>query len=204
MNNTRNRVRLTESQLHNVIKESVKQVLSELDWKTYANAANKMRRERGDADYWKERGEKFPNTISKAANARHRAERLGQAAKDAFNRDYGYKNGHWLDDDYAEVGMGGDFGYTDEFAPHAAAWKHDGVALKKCFPHGVYTHERTPEEFFDSNPNSEKAVNAYNTAKTEMQNFKKGNYEYEPNGRGWYLKDNMDESIRRAIGKILH
>ena len=43
MNNTRNRVRLTESQLHNVIKESVKQVLSELDWKTYANAANKMR-----------------------------------------------------------------------------------------------------------------------------------------------------------------
>ena len=41
MNNTRNRVRLTESQLRNVIKESVKQVLSELDWKTYANAAKK-------------------------------------------------------------------------------------------------------------------------------------------------------------------
>lgn len=204
MKNTRNKVRLTESQLHNVIKESVKQVLTELDWKTYANAANKMRRERGDADYWKEKGEKFPNNISKAANARQRAERLGQAAKDAFNRDFGYKNGHWLDDDYAEVGMGGDFGYTDEFAPHAAAWKHDGVALKKCFPHGVYTHERTPEEFFDGNPNSEKAVNAYNTAKTEMQNFKKDNYEYEPNGRGWYLKDNMDESIRRAIRKVLH
>lgn len=31
MKNTRNKVRLTESQLHNVIKESVKQVLSELD-----------------------------------------------------------------------------------------------------------------------------------------------------------------------------
>ena len=146
MKNTRNKVRLTESQLHNVIKESIKQVLSELDWKTYANAADKMSRERGDADYWKEKGEKFPNTISKAANARQRAERLGQASKDAFNRDYGYKRGEWLDDDYAEVGMGGDFGYTDEFAPHAAAWKHDGVALKKRFPHGVYTNERTPEE----------------------------------------------------------
>ena len=59
MKNTRNKVRLTESQLHNVIKESVKQVLTELDWKTYANAANKMRRERGDADYWKEKGEKL-------------------------------------------------------------------------------------------------------------------------------------------------
>ncbi len=37
----KNRIRLTESQLHSIIKESVKQVLSELDWKTYANAANK-------------------------------------------------------------------------------------------------------------------------------------------------------------------
>ena len=41
MKNTRNKVRLTESQLHNVIMESVKQVLTELDWKTYANAAKK-------------------------------------------------------------------------------------------------------------------------------------------------------------------
>ena len=37
----KNRIKLTESQLHNVIEECVKQVLSELDWKTYANAANK-------------------------------------------------------------------------------------------------------------------------------------------------------------------
>ena len=35
MNNTRNRVRLTESQLRSVIEESVNQILSELDWKTY-------------------------------------------------------------------------------------------------------------------------------------------------------------------------
>ena len=187
----KNRIRLTESQLHGIIKKSVRQMLSELDWKTLDNAANKMR-ERGDADYWKLKGEKFPNTISKAADARLRAERLAQASKDAFNRDYGYKSGEWLDDDYAEVGMGGKFGYADEFAPHAAAWKHDGVALKKRFPHGVYTHERTPEEFFDGNPNSEDAVNAFNTAKDEIRNFKKGNYEYEPNGRGWHLKDNMD------------
>ena len=35
MNNTRNKVRLTESQLHTVIKESVKQVLSEINCETY-------------------------------------------------------------------------------------------------------------------------------------------------------------------------
>ena len=38
----------------------------------------------------------------------------------------------------------------------------------------------------------------------EIGDFVKGNYEYEPNGRGWYLKDNMEESIRRAIRKVLH
>ena len=35
------RVRLTEGQLHNVIRESVNQILNELDWKTYASAARK-------------------------------------------------------------------------------------------------------------------------------------------------------------------
>jgi hypothetical protein len=35
------RVRLTEGQLHNVIRESVSQILNELDWKTYDNAYNK-------------------------------------------------------------------------------------------------------------------------------------------------------------------
>ena len=37
----------------------------------------------------------------------------------------------------------------------------------------------------------------------EMENFANGNYEYEPNGRGWHLKDGMNESIRRAIRDIL-
>ena len=41
MRNKRNTIRLNESQLHNMISESVKQVLTELDWKTYANAAKK-------------------------------------------------------------------------------------------------------------------------------------------------------------------
>ena len=35
------RVRLTEGQLHNVIRESVNNILNEIDWKTYDNAADK-------------------------------------------------------------------------------------------------------------------------------------------------------------------
>ncbi len=31
-------IRLTENDLHRIVKESVNKVLTELDWKTYANS----------------------------------------------------------------------------------------------------------------------------------------------------------------------
>ena len=34
-------IRLTESDLHRIVKESVNKILTELDWRTYANAAKK-------------------------------------------------------------------------------------------------------------------------------------------------------------------
>lgn len=43
----------------------------------------------------------------------------------------------------------------------------------------------------------------YGDRTKEMSDYFNGNYEYEPNGRGWHLKDNMDESIRKAIRKVL-
>ena len=43
MNNTRNKVRLTESQLHTVIKESVKQILSEINCEAYNPNAKEKR-----------------------------------------------------------------------------------------------------------------------------------------------------------------
>ena len=36
------RIRLTEGQLHRIIDESVRNVLTELDWKTYASAERKV------------------------------------------------------------------------------------------------------------------------------------------------------------------
>ena len=44
----KNVIRLTESDLHRIIKESVDNILTELDWRTYANAAKKAR-ERNDS-----------------------------------------------------------------------------------------------------------------------------------------------------------
>ena len=42
-------IRLTESDLHRIVKESVNKVLTELDWRTYANAAKKAS-EQGDEE----------------------------------------------------------------------------------------------------------------------------------------------------------
>ena len=59
-------IRLTESELHNIIGEAVRTALNELDPRTYASAASKAQ-DRGDA-----RASKFRN-----------------AAVDSWNRDYG-------------------------------------------------------------------------------------------------------------------
>lgn len=69
-------IRLTESDLHNIIKESVNVILSELDWKTGMNAARKAeeagdyKRARKFEKYANERfGEKHGNlTYHKNAN----------------------------------------------------------------------------------------------------------------------------------------
>ena len=44
------KIRLTESDLHRIIKESVKQVLSELDWRTYQSAAEKSMKQSRNGD----------------------------------------------------------------------------------------------------------------------------------------------------------
>lgn len=179
-------IRLTESDLHNIIKESVNNILSELDWKTYANA-NKEARKRGDADYWREKGEKGFDAIKKAANGRIRAKRFGDASKNTFNRDYGYKNGNHWDNDYAEVRLGGDFDSTEEFAPHAVGYRSKGYGNPAKYEHGWSDSpmgHMEPEEFFNANSD---ASEAYRNADAEWKDYKKGNYEYQK-GKGWTKK----------------
>ena len=71
-------VRLTESELKSIITESVKNIISELDYKTLANAEKEASR-RGQKSYWSDQGYDFPNAVSKAAHERIRAERFGKA-----------------------------------------------------------------------------------------------------------------------------
>lgn len=73
-------IRLTESDLHRIVKESVNKILTELDWKTYANAAKKqMEKERNqpdydehyDGQYQSERTDSFKNAARKAFGRKH-------------------------------------------------------------------------------------------------------------------------------------
>jgi hypothetical protein len=186
-------IRLTESDLHNIVKESVNKILTELDWKTLANAEKKAR-ERGNTSYWRERGDNSPkgskgywDLIDKASNQRLRADRFGNAAKDAFNRDFGYQQGKPYDNDYQRVGMGGDFGSTEEFSPHAVGYKSKGYGNPKKYEFGRdnETFKRvSPEEFYQDNTD---AAQAFRNADAEIKNYKKGNYDYQ-SGKGWQLK----------------
>ena len=96
-------IKLTEGDLHRMIRECVHGALNELDWKTYANAEKKARAR--DTNYWREKGRKGNDAIHDAVMSRIRANRFGDVARDAFDREFEYQRGDRWDDDYQRVGM---------------------------------------------------------------------------------------------------
>lgn len=72
------KIKLTESDLHRIIKESVKQVLSELDWRTYQSAAEKSMKQSHNGDlspqeraFNKNRSYEFDNYADKKFRNKH-------------------------------------------------------------------------------------------------------------------------------------
>jgi len=109
------RIRLTESDLHRIIIEAI----NELDWKTYANASEKDKTNYtsedeelialelfknlgySEKDKWRvNHGDTFRQclekahkiAIKKANKASHRRYKFQDAAKDKFNKDYGFED----------------------------------------------------------------------------------------------------------------
>ena len=72
-------IRLTESDLHRIVKESVNKILTELDWKTYANAARKRY------------GNAYADNSGRATNRQEleKGNQLSQAANNAFQKQHG-------------------------------------------------------------------------------------------------------------------
>ena len=166
----KNTVKLSESQLKKVIAESVKNILSELDWKTYVNAGKKAGKG-GDISTQREMN---PNGepgqwFSDALKSRRRAKMFYDKAKEEFGKTHGYKKGGRYDDDYSEVELGGDFASSEEFGPHVRGFKSKGYGEPYKYEYGrrydgYAGKDMTPEEFFDGDSD---ASNAYHGAEEE-------------------------------------
>lgn len=77
------KVRLTESQLKNIISESVRQVLTELDWQTYLNASRKRKKQAnrlGD-EFLDKKGRSKEDMLKKSKD-------LLRYTGDVFNKQY--------------------------------------------------------------------------------------------------------------------
>ena len=155
-------VKITESDLHNMIREAVNQVmLSELDWKTYANAAQK------DRD---------PN----------RAKKFARAASDKFNKDFGYMD----DNEYTQLAGFGDAknltlmdkvkngDATDNFGTaYDPTFKDHPTSRHTKELSGCQTQSYVKRPFTQSKPHArgmQKAHDEFNAYKNNQASYEKG------------------------------
>ena len=172
------KIRLTESDLHNIIKESVNTILSELDWKTYANAEREAnKRKIGERPLSAAMDRRMSDTKKryKAWNDITYANRNFRDAKiDAFNKQYGGKNAKMKND-----GRIDDVDYlTTDAGPY--------------FPNG-YSHSDVSKNDSRYKPSfyytdAEKLASDDTIKATdEFSDYLMGNYNYQK-GKGWVKK----------------
>lgn len=188
-------LRLTEGDLHNFIGESIKNVLSELDWKTYASAARK--------------NDEFRANNPHTAHQWNRSYDFRNAARDAFDKKYGLegqydkryggeKGAINLDsmDDFSVSGSR-DHDFGDE-NPHRL--NHNVYHMSKKYGQDGgygrtrmwdYAHDTTPEDFYGD----EEMGRKFRDAEKDAEDFNSGKSHYV-NGKGW---SNESKQSKKAI-----
>lgn len=80
-------IKLTENDLHRVIKESVNTILSELDWRTYRSAAEKAN----------DRALSLSNSndVEAKQKIKRQTQNLHKMAKERLNTQYGLDRDNW-------------------------------------------------------------------------------------------------------------
>lgn len=179
-------IKLSESDLHRVIAESVRQCLTELDWKTYQNARRKAN-ERGEYD---------------------RAMRFGNASDKAFNDEFAYQGDE--ESPYFEPNVRGDT-FMNKIIANSE--RHGFESPSHTLYHTrnkggkPYDYDTTKAfgimDKYDKEKRYRRTINpslkrffgnaeqedAYRRASKEMDDYVDGNYEYVK-GEGWKLKGN--------------
>ena len=105
------RIRLTEGQLHRIIDESVRNVLTELDWKTYASAERKVadllknhknfRPYDARASFIKKAEEEYQKNLPKGVWTAGPEYFIDQIDRDGRADDYGSGTLYFDNDDYS-------------------------------------------------------------------------------------------------------
>lgn len=184
--NKKNIIRLTESDLKRVIAESVKNIISELDWKTYANAAKKAYNKGEDRyrDFQKAAEDEFQKTHGhyvKTDNggfedvhlSAHPGERGGVVANQQILSNSPYAKPVTRNHAYRMSG-GNQVASThsgDIHLPGAHSKYHNDGSSKQAYT----------QHFAGNNMKS-----VYEKADNEAENYYNHNYEYI---KGWHLKD---------------
>lgn len=138
-------IRLTEEDLHNIISESVKKVITELDWKTYMNASKGRKKQADDIrDMY---SKSFPN--SDLANGRNpyddKADKLEKYAQSAFQKQHGRDGNSFQYDDELTDYRGGWEDSDDKFknkAKEKDSWIDDEPAKERNYRYGNGFPER--------------------------------------------------------------
>ena len=183
----KNRIRLTESQLHKVIKESVKQVLSELDWKTYANAAEKAK-------------ERWSNTFDdKKSRQKYRDmwDKFDKASEKTFNDEYGTSKYHYTTDGINNIHHNWDRMMCRPTKHRKVATLSDNGWNESYFDfdpvsnetdgrywfnnHDFLSGKGDEDEIFDSlgKKVGSEHFNAAKNGNKELKDYHNGNYEYQ-------------------------
>jgi hypothetical protein len=158
-------IRLTEQDLHKIVKESVNKILTEMDWKTYANAAKK-RAEQGKDD---------------------KAEDLAQFATDRFNDKFGHDE---LDGTYDENGLP----YHQDVKGTVTQFGNAYGGMGRWTPmhaqmHAGYYPRQDKDGSHVFNPRSKmkptkNTIDKYQKATDEIGKFDRGDSKYVK-GKGW-------------------
>lgn len=191
-------VRLTESELKNIITESVKNIISELDWRTYASAAEKRRKQAYDErDAERKRSGLFWN--DKAEQLSKKSSELDKAASRAMSKEYGRNLTTWLNPNGSRVVMD-DGGWTEPslaYGPEPLGYYYTSSKDRDWrkgwdeFQDGDFDDfgdipfDRHPWETDDEYKRRESDV----TIGKDVDNIVHDRMQYTK-GKGWHLKDN--------------
>ena len=219
-------MKINESQLRKIIQESVKNVLSELDWKTAVNAANKSRKKvydlaarKGltdiDVEAHSAKGPNgwgihsgntghFPFTTDRSIRRREELDKELKRRIAQSDRLANYANKKIKDRFGGQSYYNNYNGVGNEF-PELRTW--DGYPIHYTpyddnlySVHGDYYCRYRPD--YCEEDMSDMPKDFQDNAK-EMRDFHQGKYDYTPE-KGWHLKESkLNNIIKESIKKVL-